>query len=144
MAAYCIECQIRVQSVHALFSLNTPSTLTKQTLITLRSAIRRVPSLCCLATMACSSPTVAADLDELPASAQTCREVREDSLRARRGFVRTLALEMSPASNRFVFVGVDSLNRARMFSAMINKKVDKIVKSQMVTVMEIKILSLRL
>jgi hypothetical protein len=96
--------------------------------------MRYLCSLCCVATIACSSRLIADDLEELPASAQTCREMNQNSVSTRHGLVRTLALDISAATNRVVLVGVDSLNRARTFSAMINKKVDKTVKSQMVTV----------
>jgi FlaG/FlaF family flagellin (archaellin) len=101
-------------------------------LTSLRHTIRRVAIVACLATAACAAPVTADDLVALPASDTTCREIRQDSARASRGLARILMIERLPASMRFVSVGVDSSNHARVFSAMQSRKSGTTMKIQMV------------
>jgi hypothetical protein len=44
-----------------------------------------------------------------------------------------LMIQMPPSTSRFVSVGVDSLNRARVFSAMVSQKAGTTMKLQMVS-----------
>jgi len=138
VAASGIAYQVQVDVVDDLRVLDIAPFLTMPTMTTLRSAIRSVFSLCSAVTMDCSTPSTSVDasvLNELPKSDKTCRETRQDSARASRGFVRTLDLETSSAPRRIVSVSVDSLNHPRLFSAVVtvSKRENNTAKSQMVT-----------
>ena len=113
--------------------MRTPTSATEHSLITLCPGSRRVVAVCGLTATACASPVVADDLAALSASDTTCQEIRQDSARASRGFARMLMIEMPAPMSRFVSVGVDSLNHARVFSAMINQKAGTAMKMQMVS-----------
>jgi len=99
-------------------------------LTSLCHTIRRVAIVACLATSACAAPVTADDLLALPASDTTCREIRQDSARASRGFVRMIAIEATRPASRSVVVAVDSSNHPRFFSSMVNRRAGTTMKMQ--------------
>jgi hypothetical protein len=88
----------------------------------------------CVLSLACGTGVAVDDLSDLSPADTTCRELPLQTSARRLGVVRSFAIMRQSAAMRSVAVGVDSLDRPRMFYTMTSTKRGAKMEMQIVNV----------
>jgi hypothetical protein len=98
-----------------------------------RWAARLAVSAVLAATLACKPDAPGPELVPLAAADTACTSVPQDGARLRAGVARLVTIRTADAS-RGLAVGLDSLNRPRMFDAMKFRRDPGVLHTQMLTI----------